>query len=178
MAEILTIARPYAHAAFLFADSHQVLKEWSGMLDFLAVVAADPEMTDLFDNPRITETQLAELYISIGDDRLDDNCHNFIRLLAENRRLKLLPEIAALFEIQRREAEQTICAELITAYPATAAQQASVTAALKQRLGRDIELECTTDATLLGGAIIRAGDLVIDGSVRGKLERLGNSLSH
>jgi F-type H+-transporting ATPase subunit delta len=178
MAEILTIARPYAHAAFLFADSHQVLKEWSGMLDFLAVVAADPEMTDLFDNPRMTETQLADLFISIGADLLDDNCHNFIRLLAENRRLKLLPEIAALFEIQRREAEQTIRAELITAYPATAAQQASVTAALKQRLGRDIELECKTDASLLGGAIIRAGDLVIDGSVRGKLERLGNSLSH
>jgi F-type H+-transporting ATPase subunit delta len=178
MAEILTIARPYAHAAFLFADSHQALKEWSGMLEFLAVVAADPEMTELIENPRLTETQIAELFIGIGADRLDENCHNFIRLLAENRRLKLLPEIAALFEIQRRDAEQSIRAELITAFPVTAAQQAAVTAALKQRLGREIELECITDATLLGGAIIRAGDLVIDGSVRGKLERLGNSLSH
>ena len=178
MAEILTIARPYAQAAFLFADSHQALKAWSGMLEFLAVVAADPEMTALIENPRLTEEQLAELFIGIGADRLDDNCHNFIRLLAENRRLKLLPEIAALFEIQRREAEKSIRAELITAFPATAAQQAAVTAALKQRLGRDIELVCTTDASLLGGAIIRAGDLVIDGSVRGKLERLGNALSH
>jgi F-type H+-transporting ATPase subunit delta len=178
MAEILTIARPYAHAAFLFADSHQALKEWSGMLEFLAVVAADPEMSELIENPRLTETQIAELFIGIGADRLDENCHNFIRLLAENRRLKLLPEIAALFEIQRRDAEQSIRAELITAFPVTAAQQAAVTAALKQRLGREIELECITDATLLGGAIIRAGDLVIDGSVRGKLERLGNSLSH
>jgi F-type H+-transporting ATPase subunit delta len=178
MAEILTIARPYAHAAFLFADSHQALKEWSGMLEFLAVVAADPEMTELIENPRLTETQLAELFIGIGADRLDENCHNFIRLLAENRRLKLLPEIAALFEIQRRDAEKSIRAELITAFPVTAAQQAAVTAALKQRLGREIELECISDATLLGGAIIRAGDLVIDGSVRGKLERLGNSLSH
>ena len=178
MAEILTIARPYAQAAFQFADAHQALKEWSGMLELLAVVAADPEMTALIENPRMTETQLAELFISIGADRLDDNCHNFIRLLAENRRLKLLPEIATLFEIQRREAEQSIRAELITAFPVTEAQQATVTAALKQRLGRDIELECKTDASLLGGAIIRAGDLVIDGSVRGKLERLGNSLSH
>ena len=178
MAEILTIARPYAQAAFLFADSHQVLKKWSGMLEFLAVVAADPEMTDLIENPRLTETQVAELFIGIGADRLDDNCHNFIRLLAENRRLKLLPEIAALFEIQRREAERTIRAELITAFPATEAQQATVTAALKQRLGRDIELECRTDSSLIGGAIIRAGDLVIDGSVRGKLERMGNTLSH
>ena len=104
MAEILTIARPYAQAAFLFADSHQALKEWSDMLEFLAVVSADPEMTSLIENPRMTETQLAELFISIGADRLDDSCHNFIRLLAENRRLKLLPEIAALFEIQRRDA--------------------------------------------------------------------------
>ena len=178
MAEILTVARPYAQAAFQFADAHQALKEWSGMLEFLAVVAADPEMTALIENPRMTETQLAELFISISADRLDDNCHNFIRLLAENRRLKLLPEIASLFEIQRRDAEKSIRAELITAFPASEAQQASVTAALKQRLGREIELICTTDASLIGGAIIRAGDLVIDGSVRGKLERLGNSLSH
>ncbi len=178
MAEILTIARPYAQAAFLFADSHQALKEWSGMLEFLAIVAADPEMVGLIENPRLTETQLAELFIDIGAERLDDNCHNFIRLLAENRRLKLLPEIAALFEIQRREAEKSVRAELITAFPATEAQQAAVTAALKQRLGREIELVCTTDASLIGGAIIRAGDLVIDGSVRGKLERLGNALSH
>jgi F-type H+-transporting ATPase subunit delta len=178
MAEILTIARPYAQAAFQFADAHQALKEWSGMLEFLAVVAADPEMTALIENPRLTEMQIAKLFISIGADRLDDNCHNFIRLLAENRRLKLLPEIAALFEIQRRDSERTIRVELITAFPSTAAQQATVTAALKQRLGREIELVCTTDASLIGGAIIRAGDLVIDGSVRGKLERLGNSLSH
>jgi F-type H+-transporting ATPase subunit delta len=178
MAEILTIARPYAQAAFQFADSHRALGKWSDMLEFLAVVAVDPEMTALIENPRMTETQLAELFIGIGADRLDGNCHNFIRLLAENRRLMLLPEIAALFEIQRRDAERTIRAELITAFPATESQQASVTAALKQRLGRDIELVCTTDATLIGGAIIRAGDLVIDGSVRGKLERLGNALSH
>jgi F-type H+-transporting ATPase subunit delta len=178
MAEILTIARPYAQAAFLFASSQQAMKEWSGMLEFLAAVAADPGMTALIDNPRMTEAQLAELFIGIGANRLDDKCHNFIRLLAENRRLKLLPEIAALFEIQRREAEKSVRAELITAFPATEAQKASVAAALKQRLEREIELECTTDAALLGGAIIRAGDLVIDGSVRGKLERLGNALSH
>jgi F-type H+-transporting ATPase subunit delta len=178
MAEILTVARPYAQAAFQFANAHQALGQWSGMLELLAFVAVDPEMTALIENPRMTDTQLAELFISIGTDRLDDNCHNFIRLLAENRRLRLLPEIATLFEIQRRESERSICAKLITAFPATEAQQAAVTAALKQRLGLDVELECRTDSSLIGGAIIRAGDLVIDGSVRGKLERLGNSLSH
>ena len=101
-----------------------------------------------------------------------------MRLLAENRRLDLLPEIAALYEIQRREAEGAIKAELVTAFPASTAQQARIVESLRKRLNRDVELSCTTDAALLGGAIIRAGDLVIDGSVRGKLERLGSALSH
>ena len=178
MAESLTIARPYAQAAFLFASQHQVLRDWSGMLELLAAIATDPEMARLIDSPQLTDTQLAELFIGVGGEQLDEKCRNFIRVLAESRRLNLLPEIAALFEIQRREAEKSIRAELITAFPVTAAQQDVVIAALKQRLGLDIELECTIDASLLGGAIIRAGDLVIDGSIRGQLERLGSALSH
>lgn len=178
MAEALTVARPYAQAAFLFASEHHVLKDWSDMLGLLAAIAADPEMARLIESPEMTETRLADLFIDVGSERLNEKCHNFIRLLSEARRLQLLPEIAALFEIQRRTAEQTISAELISAFPASEAQQAAISAALKQRLGRDIELTCTTDAALLGGAVIRAGDLVIDGSVRGKLERLGTSLSH
>jgi F-type H+-transporting ATPase subunit delta len=178
MAEALTIARPYAQAVFLFASEHDALKEWSDMLGLLAAIATDPEMTRMIDNPQLTETQLADLFIGIGGERFNDKCHNFIRVLSESGRLHMLPEIAALFEIQRREAEQTVHAELITAFPASEAQQEKVTAALKRRLGRDVELRCTTDAALLGGAIIRAGDLVIDGSVRGKLERLGAALNH
>jgi F-type H+-transporting ATPase subunit delta len=178
MAESLTIARPYARAAFLFASQHHVLKDWSGMLELLATIATDPEMVRLFDSPQLTETQLADLFIGVGGEHLNEKCHNFIRILAESRRLNVLPEIAALFEIQRREAEKSIRAELVTAFPANAAQRDMVIAALKQRLGRDIELECTTDSGLLGGAIIRAGDLVIDGSIRGQLERLGTALSH
>jgi len=178
MAESLTIARPYAQAAFLFASQHHTLKDWSEMLQLLAAVAADPAMADMIDNPQLTDKQLSDLFISIGGERIDDNGHNFIRLLAENGRLQLLPEIAALFEIQRREAENTVQAQMVTAYPASDSQKDAVIAALKKRLERDIELECTTDSSLLGGAIIRAGDLVIDGSVRGKLERLGTALTH
>jgi len=178
MAEALTIARPYAQAAFLFASEHHALKDWSDMLGLLAGIAADPEMVRLIDSPELTETRLADLFIGVGGERLNEKCQNFVRVLSAARRLHLLPEIAALFEIQRRAAERTVSAELITAFPATEAQQAAVTAALKQRLGQDIELQCTTDSALLGGAIIRAGDLVIDGSVRGKLERLGTALSH
>jgi F-type H+-transporting ATPase subunit delta len=178
MAESLTIARPYAQAVFLFADQHHTLKDWSGMLELLAAIAADPAMAEMIDNPQLTETQITDLFISIGGDRINEKCHNFIRLLAENGRLHLLPDIAALFEIKRREAEHTIKAELVTAYPASESQKDAVIAALKKRLERDIELECSTDPGLLGGAIIRAGDLVIDGTIRGKLERLGNALTH
>ena len=177
MAETITVARPYAQAAFNYAAEQQALREWSDMLALLATVAADPDMVRVIESPQLTETQLADLIIDVCGDRLTDKCANFVRVLAANRRLELLPDIAALFEIQRQQAEGTIKAELVSAYPATDEQQARIIESLRRRLGKDIELSCSTDAGLLGGAIIRAGDLVIDGSVRGKLQRLGSALS-
>ena len=178
MAEAITVARPYAQAAFQFASAQQTLKDWSEMLELLAAISSDAGMQELIDSPHLTEAQLADLFIQIGGDRINEKCTNFIRVLAANGRLKLLPEIAALFEIQRRDAEGTVQAQLVTAYPASETQQAEIIASLRKRLGREVELSCSTDAELLGGAIIRAGDLVIDGSVRGKLERLGTALTH
>ena len=177
MAEAITVARPYAQAAFMYANAQQALKDWSDMLSLLAAIAGDAAMHDLIDSPHLTETQLADLFIQVAGDNVNDSGANFIRILAENGRLTLLPEIAALYEIQRRAAEGTVQAELVTAFPASDAQQAEVIASLSKRLGRAIELSCSTDTGLLGGAIIRAGDLVIDGSVRGKLERLGAALN-
>ena len=178
MAEAITVARPYAQAAFMYASEQQALTDWSDMLSLLAAIADDAAMHELIDSPHLTETQRADLFIQIAGDQLNSNGANFIRVLAANGRLKLLPEIAALFEIQRRDAEGTVQAELVTAFPASESQQSEVIASLRKRLGREIELSCSTDAELLGGAIIRAGDLVIDGSVRGKLERLGVALNH
>ena len=178
MAETITVARPYAQAAFMVATEQQALQEWSDMLGLLAGVASDAAMASLIESPELTETQLADLIVDICGDRLNDKGANFVRVLAANRRLELLPEIAALFEIQRQEAEGTIKAELVSAYPATDEQQARIIESLRRRLGKEIELSCSTDAGLLGGAIIRAGDLVIDGSVRGKLARLGSALTH
>lgn len=178
MAETITVARPYAQAAFNYATEQQALREWSDMLALLAMVAAAPDMVRVIESPQLTETQLADLIIDVCGDRLTDKGANFVRMIADNRRLELLPDIAALFEIQRQEAEGTIKAELVSAYPATDEQQARIIESLRRRLGKDIELSCSTDAGLLGGAIIRAGDLVIDGSVRGKLQRLGSALSH
>jgi len=178
MAEAITVARPYAQAAFLFADTHHILKDWSEMLSLLAAIADDASMRDLIDSPQLTETQLADLIVQVAGENINEKCANFVRVLAANGRLKLLPEIAVLFEIQRRDAEGTVQAELVTAFPASESQQSEVIASLRKRLRREVELSCSTDADLLGGAIIRAGDLVIDGSVRGKLERLGNALTH
>jgi len=178
MAEAITVARPYAQAAFMVASAHQSLKDWSDMLALLAAIADDAAMHDLIHSPHISAAQLADLFIGVSGDKLNEKGVNFVHVLASNRRLDLLPEIAALFEIQRRDAEGTIRAELVTPFPATEAQQASIVASLRKRLGREIELSCSIDRDLLGGAIIRAGDLVIDGSVRGKMQRLGSSLTH
>jgi len=178
MAEAITVARPYAQAAFMYASAQQALKDWSDMLSLLAAIADDAAMQALLDSPNLTETQLADLFINIAGDQVTGNGANFVRVLAANRRLQLLPEIAALYEIQRRAAEGRIQAELVTAFPASESQQAEVIAGLRRRLDRDIELSCSTDAGLIGGAIVRAGGLVIDGSVRGKLERLGAALNN
>ena len=178
MAELITVARPYAQAAFEFASAEQALKDWSEMLSLLAAIADDADMHELINSPHLTETQLADLFIQVAGENLNDNCANFVRVLASNGRLLLLPEIAALFEVDRRAAEGTVQAQLVTAFPASESQQAEVIASLRKRLGREVELSCSTDAELLGGAIIRAGDLVIDGSVRGKLQRLGTALIH
>jgi F-type H+-transporting ATPase subunit delta len=177
MAEAITVARPYAQAAFQSASAEQALKNWSGMLSLLAAVAVDAGMRKLIDSPHVSDKQLADLFIQVAADNINEKCTNFVRVLAANGRLELLPEIAALFEIQRHNAEGTIEAEMISAFPASESQQAAVIASLRKRLGREVELSCSTDAELLGGAIIRAGDLVIDGSVRGKLQRLDTVLA-
>jgi F-type H+-transporting ATPase subunit delta len=178
MAEAITVARPYAQAAFMFASSHHTLKEWSDMLALLAGIADDAGMHELIESPNVSIAQRADLFIKVGGERLNEKCANFVRVLADNGRLSLLPEIAALFEIQRRDAEGTIQAEMTSAFAATEAQQAEVVESLRKRLGREVELSCSIEPDLIGGAVIRAGDLVIDGSVRGKLERLGSALTH
>ena len=178
MAELTTLARPYAQAVFRLAQEQQALSRWSDMLALVAHVAADPDVRKLLDNPRMTSEQLSELFMDIGGDRLNDDGRNLIRVLAEARRLAVLPEIFGLFEQLKNAAEGAIQAQLITAFPATDAQKQTIAAALKQRFGRDVQLEYITDPTLMGGAVVRAGDLVIDGSVRGKLARLGTALNH
>jgi len=178
MAETITIARPYARAAFELARDAGALPAWSDMLAFAAAAARDPSMAALLDSPRIGAQEMASLFIDVCQEQLSDEGRNFIRLLAANHRMRVLPEIAQLYEALRADAESRLEARLISAFPVSAAQRDAIAASLKARLGRDVILQCETDNTLLGGAIIRAGDLVIDGSVRGRLEKLAGNLSH
>lgn len=176
MAEQTTIARPYAQAVFALAQERNDLKHWSDMLRLAATVASNPDMAALIDNPRVEREQTVEVFLDICGDGLNDYGKNLIRVLAENGRLELLPEIAALYEVERAAAEGTIRAEVTSAQTLTETQRSTIAAGLKQRFGREVTLECKVDESLIGGAVIRAGDMVIDGSVTGKLDRLSHQL--
>jgi len=178
MAEKRTIARPYAQAAFSMAESQNNLKNWSDMLQLVAAVVSDDAMRELIGNPSIENDKLIEIIIGICGDGLDQYGQNFVRMLAEYKRLDVTSEIADLYEAKRAEAERTVEAVVTSAFPLSEAQQAQLVTALKKRLGRDVELVTKTDENIVGGAIVRAGDLVIDASVTGQLEQLANTLMH
>ena len=176
MAEKSTIARPYAQAAFDIAKDKGDLKGWSEMLQLLAVVASDALMQDMISNPSIESSKVVDVITGVAGDNIDATGKNFINVLAENGRLNVLPEIAALYEHHRAEAEKTVEAEITSAFPLSDAQKKQLIEALKNRLGRDVSLVAKTDENIIGGAIVRAGDLVIDGSVSSQLNKLSNSL--
>lgn len=176
MAEKSTIARPYAQAAFDLAKDKNDLKSWSDMLAFGAMIVSDEQVSPLIDNPEVSKDSLVELILNVAGDQLDTVGSNFIRVLADNGRLNVLPEIAALYEQHRAEAERYIDAEVISAFPISEAQQQSLVEGLKKRLGREVRLTASIDESLIGGAIVHAGDLVIDGSVTGHLNKLAQTL--
>lgn len=177
MAETSTIARPYAHAAFELAQAGKNLAKWGDMLKLAATVATDERMQPLLDDPRLTRAQLAELFLSVCGDELDQQGQNLIRLLAENRRMVLLPVIEELYAELRARAERTLDATVTTAKPIADEQTAKLKDALSKKLDREVSLTMETDESLLGGAVIRAGDMVIDGSVRGRLQNLASVLN-
>lgn len=175
MAEVTTIARPYAVAVFSLAQEKGDLQTWSDLLQVAAQCADDAEVEAILTNPAVSDEQAVDLLGDVVGD-LSADARNFLLLLAENNRLLLLPEIAALFQELRAEAEQMLTAEVVTARALTDAQKTKIAAALKKRLGKEVTLTEQVDENLLGGAIIRAGDLVIDGSALGKLNRLANAI--
>jgi F-type H+-transporting ATPase subunit delta len=178
MADRATIARPYARAAFAHARESKDLAAWSKLLGSAAMAAVDPRVSRLIGNPHVTGEQLVELLADVSKGAGGKGGTNFLLALAENRRLALLPEIATQFETLRAEIENVIDVEIITAREIAAPQEKRLTEALTRRLGREVRMHTRIDESLLGGAIVRAGDLVIDGSLKGRLARLGSALTN
>ena len=171
-----TIARPYAEAVFARAQETGELDSWSDMLAFLAEVVQAPDMVEFIGNPLVDRERLDELLVDIGGDRLNQEGRNLTRLLVDNDRLTVLPEIAAVFEQLKADSQRVLKVHVRSAYALDPEQQQRIADALKAKLGRDITLTTEEDPDLIGGVHIRAGDLVIDGSVRGKLQQLANEL--
>ena len=176
MAENSTIARPYAQAAFDIAKEKGDLKSWSDMLQLIAAVTSDAVMNDMISNPAIEREKVVEIIVDVCGDKLNDLAKNFVKVLADNGRLNIVAEVALGYEEHRAEAEKTVESEVTSAFPLSDAQIKSMTEALKKRLGREVTLNTSVDETIVGGAIIRAGDLMIDGSVSGQLDKLATSL--
>lgn len=177
MADYSTIARPYAKAAFALAQEQNDLAGWSASLEDLAEVVSAPAVAERLDSPAIEKSQWAEAIIAVAKD-LPSSVQNFVRVMADGRRLAAMAEVASQFDALRAEAEQTLDVEVQSATAMADDQQAELAAALKARFNREIKISVTQDPSLIGGAIIRAGDQVIDGSVRTKLEQLASNLAH
>ena len=178
MSQALTLARPYARAAFSLARDGGALAGWSDALGFAARVAADPQVAALLGHPALTTNDAIALLAPPASTIDTEAFSRFVGLLQDNRRLALLPEIAGLFDELRFEAERVVKARITSATDLPAAELETIKVALRKRFGRDVELETAVDADLIGGAVIDAGDVVIDGSLRGQLGRLQTALSN
>ena len=175
MSQALTVARPYARAAFATARDEGNLAAWSQALGFAAHAAADPRVAALLPNPQLLPADAVSL---LSPEGASEAFTRFLGILADARRLPQLPEIAGLFEELRAEAERVVKARVTSAAEVPASELEAIRAALARRFGREVQIETAIDESLIGGAVIDAGDVVIDGSVKGKLGRLQTALSH
>ncbi len=176
MLEKTTIARPYAQAVFELAQESGTVAEWSSTLDLLKRIVADPQMRVLFNNPKVSDQQLQDLVIGIAGEALSAHARNFVKILVAASRLQYAKQVAELFEGMRAEAEGTVDVEVSAAYELDQAQQDTIAKGISERLGKKVSISANIDESLIGGAIIRAGDSVIDASIRGRLTKLGNDL--
>jgi F-type H+-transporting ATPase subunit delta len=177
MADFTTVARPYARAVYQQATETSSVDSWGDALSLMASVASDAAMTEILDNPQLGKEQKGELLLKVIADKLNQQQTNLIKLMAENGRLKALPEVVDQFEVFRAEAEGKIDAEVVSAFPLSDEQEQAIIATLKTKLGREITLTTSTDESLIGGVVIKAGDTIIDGSMKSRLELLALSLS-
>ena len=180
MAEAATIARPYAKAAFMSARDAGALPAWSAALGSGAGLVLDSRIADLIGNPKLGPDEIVSLFAGLSGSNggeTEGHWQNFVRLLAQNKRLDVLPDIAAQYEMLRAQYENELDVQVTSAVAMSDPQKTKLAAALKTRFKRDVRMTTAVDAGLLGGAVIRAGDLVIDGSIQGRLQRMASELS-
>ena len=184
MADNNTVARPYANAIFEIADGEGTLASWSESLAIAGQLLADRSLVEYLGNPEFSDERRLEfltgLFGKAGNSLLaggDDKGTNFLKLLLENGRVAVLPEISEHFEALKAKVENTVDAVVTSAVALSKAQEQEIAASLKARLGRDVRITTKIDETLIGGAVIRAGDVVIDGSLRARLEGLATALT-
>lgn len=177
MANLANIARPYALAAFECARESQQLAEWGSFLQAAVTVTKNPSIDRLLNSPEVSSTQLYDLYVEVLISLLDTQRKSFLHLLAQNKRLMVLPEILQAFNAHVAALEKVSAVRLVTAIELSKEMQEKFRAALTKRIKRDVSLECKVDPSLIAGAIIHIGDHVIDGSIRGKLTRLQQTLT-
>ena len=177
MAELSTTARPYAKAAFEHALASSALAEWSTMLNTAAAVAQQSGVQKVLSSPAMTTAQQAQAFIDICGDTFNAGGENFIKILAENKRLGLLPTISALFDAHKAIQERTVDVDLTTAFELDSASEKRLVEVLSKKLEREVNVRSHVDAKLLGGVVVKAGDLVIDSSVRGRLAKLAEAIN-
>jgi len=175
MSELTTVARPYAKAAFDFAVENGAIENWHSMIAFAAAVAKDSAMATFLSSAETLDKKI-EVFINVCGEQLDEKGQNFVRLMAENSRLNALPAVLALFGELRAEHEKEVTVDVTSAVALSQQQQDNLAKTLEQRFSRKVKLNCTVDEAIVSGLYIKAGDTVIDGTVRGKLERLAHAL--
>ncbi len=176
MAEPITVARPYAEAVFKLADAARKLDDWSAMLAALAEVTRNERVRAAIADPSLSPAKAAGVFISILAGKLSADCENFVRVLAENRRLALLPEIRNQYEALKNERQSIVTAEIQTAFELDAAQLADLVARLEKSTGRKVKPQVSVNKDLIGGVRIGIGDKVIDASARAQLAALESAL--
>jgi F-type H+-transporting ATPase subunit delta len=176
MSELSTLARPYAAAVFKRASESGSAQQWSDMLNFIAAVVKDNKISALIANPKVSKDKLVSVLLDIGQGQLNQEGQNFLKLLVQNDRLTLAPQIATLYETHKADAEGYVDVDVKTAYAFTKEEQKKFTSSLEKTLAKKVHLNISVDKSLIGGFLAKAGDKVIDGSVKGRLQQLAKKL--